>query len=225
MSAFIHSKYRKIFDSGASFSEIAIYFRLVIAAGAKKRCSVSVSTLAEWTNCTEPLVRKSTKHLESLGFITVERTKGGSGKTNTYRINESSENRGSDKTGADKTGADETGYNGTGSDGTLFQKTGADAARNTSFQTQKTGNKSPHKKNIYKRITLKEECMKRMNTHTLGEGFSLETYLQQPFPPEEYERSFEDHDIEEFPDTIPQSSYSADGESGFYGEYDPPYSP
>ena len=86
MTGFIHYDYVDIFDSGLRSGDIALFFRIAIAGGSEKRCTVSVPKLAKWLNSSEQRVRGAVKRLEEAGFITVERTSGGSGRANTYHL-------------------------------------------------------------------------------------------------------------------------------------------
>ena len=86
MTGFIHYDYVDIFDSGLRGGDIALFFRIAIAGGSEKRCTVSVPKLAKWLNSSEQRVRGAVKRLEEAGFITVERTSGGSGRANTYHL-------------------------------------------------------------------------------------------------------------------------------------------
>ena len=86
MTGFIHYDYVDIFDSGLRSGDIALFFRIAIAGGSEKRCTVPVPKLAKWLNSSEQRVRGAVKRLEEAGFITVERTSGGSGRANTYHL-------------------------------------------------------------------------------------------------------------------------------------------
>ena len=105
MTGFIHYDYVDIFDSGLRSGDIALFFRIAIAGGSEKRCTVSVPKLAKWLNSSEQRVRGAVKRLEEAGFITVERTSGGSGRANTYHL---VDRKGQKKKGIDKSQGKQT---------------------------------------------------------------------------------------------------------------------
>ena len=105
MTGFIHYDYVDIFDSGLRSGDIALFFRIAIAGGSEKSCTVSVPKLAKWLNSSEQWVRGAVKRLEEAGFITVERTSGGSGRANTYHL---VDRKGQKKKGIDKSQGKQT---------------------------------------------------------------------------------------------------------------------
>ena len=86
MKKFVHWEFAKVFESDLSNAEIGLFFRIAVAAGKCNVCRVSVAGIAKWVKSTVPWVRKSLKNLEKAGVLTVERTSGGAGNVNTYRI-------------------------------------------------------------------------------------------------------------------------------------------
>ena len=180
MSEFIHYNYVQLFESPASDGDIAFYLRLAIAAGAEKRCSVSIAALAQWMRSTKRRVRKAVSRLEELGFITVERTAGGCGRVNTYHIVPLGKKRHS-QAAADKTGAD---------------KTGAVNSENGCFQRHETVNKETPVKNKEK-IIYEKDLTESKTFSTQGVLISSKDslFLTYPTRPEDIMKSFPDADI------------------------------
>ena len=175
MSKFIHCTYREIYDSEASLGEIALYFRLAIAAGAENSCRVSVAAIAEWMGCTIQWVRRSVRNLERYGFITVERSNGGCGRVNTYHINTVS------KTEKSQTGKSET----------LNAKTGVSLSQNPVENVSKTGTVCFPVNKTDKRMKEKEDPVGNKTLPAQGGESSFKSY---PVFPEEILKVFPDAD-------------------------------
>ena len=160
MNCFIHSEFARVYDAGVTTTEIAVFFRIAVAAGRKNTCTVPVAQLARWVGVTDRCIRKCVKRLEQLGLIGVERTNGGAGTANTYSVksgNKSSENPAAPLSCDDRhKQADSLSGTVTSNDrggGTLV-------THNPEQNDIKPGTERPPIKNIYKRIPP-EERIKR----------------------------------------------------------------
>ncbi len=185
MSGFIHYDYVEIFESGLRGSDMLLYFRLAIAGGAEKRCSVSVPKLAQWLKSTPQWIRGAVKRLEEAGFIRVERSVGGSGRTNTYYI--------TDRKGKSKSGDGSRSVKSTSVESTRVDEKRVVRNENPVDKTSKTLNvRFPIKNNINnpsQRIREKE-CAGApdfFKEYPLEESGLVKLF---PFMPENYARDY-----------------------------------
>ena len=195
MTGFIHYDYVDIFDSGLRSGDIALFFRIAIAGGSEKRCTVSVPKLAKWLNSSEQRVRGAVKRLEEAGFITVERTSGGSGRANTYHL---VDRKGQKKKGIEKSQGKQTRDEKTPDEKTRDEKTPdvkpcmKDVENPANMTSETLYARCPQKNNINnpsQRIKEKE--------YAGAEDFFKEYPLEEsglvklfPFMPENYARDY-----------------------------------
>ena len=98
MNKFVHWDFEQVFELGLSKAEIGLFFRVAVAAGRENICRASVTTIAKWVNSTVQWTRRSLKNLELAGVLVIERSCGGAGNVNIYRIS-IGENSASNRTG------------------------------------------------------------------------------------------------------------------------------
>ena len=142
MNKFVHWDFEQVFELGLSKAEIGLFFRVAVAAGRENICRASVTTIAKWVNSTVQWTRRSLKNLEQAGVLVIERSCGGAGNVNIYRIS-IGENSASNRTGK-KTNTVET------------------STQNPVGNDVKTRFENAPQKEEYKRKSRKEECVRSM---------------------------------------------------------------